>query len=199
MSRWILKSAANVQEPVSFQRLAQLLANGEIDENDEVRPDDSRTWQTVDSIIGLRRAADRLRLSSPSTSVHAAESDTSPREVENETVRNGPMIVRVPISSPPDWNEADHARPLHDPVKPFSRWRVLLLIGAIGFVGWYGWSHWTESRRFPTPSYLISRPQTFSLPFPRDVGLLEVTLLTADMTAVSAFGVWWFVSKRRSR
>ena len=51
MSQWILKSALD-SIPVSFEHLAQLLADGGICETDLVRAENNENWQYVDSVVG---------------------------------------------------------------------------------------------------------------------------------------------------
>ena len=51
MSQWILKSALD-SIPVSFEQLAQLLADGGICETDLVRAEYNENWQYVDSVVG---------------------------------------------------------------------------------------------------------------------------------------------------
>ena len=73
MSRWILQSAASDSDPISFEQLAQMLADGVVEEMDLVRPEQSTHWQPVDGVVGLCRAADRLRRTSSPDGVAALE------------------------------------------------------------------------------------------------------------------------------
>ena len=76
-SRWVLQSDGESAEPVAFERLAQMLADGSLQDADLVRPEQGGDWQTVDSVIGLIRAAWRLRDATLKEPVRAAVPDVA--------------------------------------------------------------------------------------------------------------------------
>ena len=74
-SRWFIRTVSEISDsrrgtlehsndslqPVTFEQLAQLLADGVIADSDLVQPDEGMDWQPVATVIGLCRAAAKLR------------------------------------------------------------------------------------------------------------------------------------------
>ena len=132
MSRWILKSMASEDDPVSFERLALLLADGKIEETDLVRPDQADAWQAVDSVIGLCHAAEILR---------SSRAATADRSEDGQVVSTNERFTVTP-------SEPNLPGPNCEPAvtaKHFSWWRILLSCLAISFVNWCAWS-WCDDR-----------------------------------------------------
>ena len=200
MSQWILKSAVD-SIPVSFEQLAQLLADGGICETDLVRPENNENWQYVDSVVGLCHAAEKLR---PSKAPCDSSRD---RIVEVEVGATNASKVTTPKTSGAVSNAAE---PGTTPdgmtqttvavmTQPLSWWRVTLICVGFGIVGWCGWLYWFKSYRFPKPAHLAKKSEPFTLPWIGAVPSFEAILLAVDTIAIVTFAVWWFRWRQRAR
>ncbi len=196
MSRWILQSAASGTDPISFERLVQLLADETISETDLLRSEDQNYWQTVDSVIGLRRAAEKLRASNAA----GAAADIS---ICSELIPPAPNVTpgslrEVAVNRLHSTKTNKHAVTRSDhvvPAKPLSWYRILALCGGICVAAWCCWSLWFESRRFPKPAHIANNPEPLILPWMGSVSGFEAILMTVDAVAILAFAIWWFRSK----
>ena len=218
-SRWLIRTLRDVSDsrrgasqhsddssqPLTFEQLAQLLAEGMIEDSDLVKPDEGTDWQPVETVIGLCRAAEKLR-NAP------RQNPGFPGDAAADT---GTGVVPIPEV------QAVRARtgatdPLHDTdrsttpgtaavsaggtircgvAKPVSCVRVLLS-ASIGVAAWACWSFWNESRRFPRPAHLADNPEPWILPGIGPVSGFEAMLLAVDVIAIVVFLLWWLRAKR---
>ena len=205
MSRWILQSGDGASGAILFEQLAQMLADCVVAETDHVRPEQGGEWQSIDSVIGLCRAADKLRI--PGGERMDSGSNLDAHE-SARVVDAGPPIVEVPHATVRDTTEstvirasvatinvASTAMLPRGPAKPVSLVRVLLLSASIGVAAWVCWSVWNESRRFPRPAHLTNSLQPWILPGIGAVSGLEAMMLAMDAIAIFVFLFWWFRTK----
>ena len=197
MSRWILKTEIS-PDPMSFEQLAQLLADGGISETDLVRAEDNEHWQYVDSVIGLSRAAEKLRSTcrtgiAPSACIADSEVNTATasKVATSKTLGTATNGVSQFISP------AHKIQPSASvPAQRLSWLRVSVFCLGFGIAAWCGWSYWYESYRFPKPAYMAQNSEPLTLPWIGAVSGFQATLLAVDTVALIAFAVWWF---RRNR
>lgn len=200
MSRWILQSTANDAEPISFEQLAQMIAAGVVQETDIVRPEHAVDWQSIDSVVGLCRAADKFRLLSCSGGAAVAPGETavvatsagvggeaSSAAVGTRTLKDRKTDVRLIAES-----EAEQTKLS----KPVAWTRVLTLCVIMALIAWGGWWVWMDGRRFPRPAHLTENAQPWTLPWLGPVNEFEIAMLAFDAVAVTTFFVWWFRIKR---
>ncbi len=200
MSRWILQSAASDSEPISFEQLAQMIADEVVQETDLVRPEHTMDWQPIDSVVGLCRAADKLRLLSCSGGGAVAPveipvvansggvgGEASSAAVGTRTLKDRKTDVRLIAES-----EAEQTKLS----KPVSWTRVLTLGVIMALIARGGWWVWMDGRRFPRPAHLTEHAQPWTLPWLGPVNEFEIAMLAFDAVAVTTFLVWWFRIKR---
>ena len=219
-SRWLIRTLRDVSDsrrgasqhsddssqPLTFEQLAQLLADGAIEDSDLVKPDEGMDWQPVETVIGLCRAAEKLRNAPcqnpgfpgdaaadtgtgvvPIPEVQAVRARTGATDPLHDTAHAAePSMAAVPASSAVRYGVA----------KPVSWVRVLLLCASIGGAGWTWWSFWNESRRFPRPAHLTDNPEPWILPGIGPVSGFEAMLLAVDAIAIVVFLRWWLSAKR---
>jgi len=179
-SRWVLQSDGESAEPLAFDRLAQMLADGSLQDSDLVRPEQGRDWQTADSVIGLFRAAWQLRdaaLKEPGRVAVTEEVNSRHGASGHNEQQAGSLL-----------NERSR--------RSISVTRTVVLSLLLAAVCWYLWSVWHESRRFPVPAHAQTRPVPWSLPLLGPVSNFEVGLLAFDGVAVVVFAAWWLRSRR---
>lgn len=204
MSRWILQSAASDSDPISFERLAQMLAQGVINETDLLRPEHGDDWQAVDSVIGLCRAADKLRSSNAAcddskdceAKVEGNVATEPSDRLSNSAAQPSSVAVRA-VAQGANGETAVSGREV--PTKTVSWRRVSLLCIGLVMAGWCGWSYWIDSLRFPKPAHIANNPEPLMLPWIGAVSGFEVLMIAVDTIAVMTFVVWWFRSKRHAR
>ena len=204
--RRVSQHSDDSSQPLTFEQLAQLLADGAIEDSDLVKPDEGTDWQPVETVIGLCRAAEKLRNAPrqkpefhgdaaadtrtgvvPIPEVQAVRSRTGATDPVHDTALAAePGTAAVPASSAVRYGVA----------KPVSRVRVLLLCASIGGAAWACWSFWNESRRFPRPAHLTDNPEPWILPGIGAVSGLEATMLAVDAIAIVVLLFWWLRAKR---
>ncbi len=200
MTQWILKNTID-SIPVSFEKLAQMLADGEISDTDFVRPENNGDWQYVDSVIGLCRAADSLR------SANGLCDNSRERIAEVEVDAANVSKVQTPripgSASNPAGPGMTSARKIQTdvgvPAPPLSWWRVSLFCIGFGIVAWCGWSYWFESTRLAKPAHLAENSEPLTLPWIGAVTSFDAILLGVDTVAIVAFAVWWFRRRHREK
>lgn len=177
-------------QPLTFEQLAQLLADGVIEDSDLVKPETGMDWQPVETVIGLRRVAEKLQNSQrqhPEFHVDAAA------ETESDAI----AIPHAALAVEPGPAEVPPASAVRSGIsKPVSWFRVLLLSASIGGAAWGCWSYWNESRRFPRPAHLTGNPEPWILPGIGPVSGFEAMLLAVDAIAIAVFLLWWLRAKR---
>lgn len=72
-THWYWRHEEVTSGPVSFQELAGLVRDHRINEDDPVRPDYSKEWQTAESVIGLFYMAERVPIARPDPVVATEE------------------------------------------------------------------------------------------------------------------------------
>lgn len=100
MSRWRLKSEAeqSQDEWKTFAQLAEMLADGTIDESDLVQSDFRSGWIPVDSVRGLLKST--LRISKSRSS----------QETNSESVRSSAADAEPPVhETPASFRSGDHS------------------------------------------------------------------------------------------
>ena len=190
-----------------------MLVDGRLQDADHVRAEGGGDWQTLDSVIGLIRAADRLRSEAASQAaalgrnsnqpvgsgdpVRSAgesksdDSSISARDVTHSVSCDSDiLVVQVPLAD--EISVATMSRSI-------SLARTIILSLVIGTVGWFGWSAWHESQRFPAPAHMRSRPAPWTLPLIGPVTGFEVSLLAFDVIALTMLSFWWLRSRRRAK
>jgi len=163
-------------QSLTFEQLAQLLADGAIEELDLVKPDEGMDWQPVETVIGLCRAADKLRNAQRQNSEFHGD-DTNHDATLGTVADSASGPIRYSVSKPVSWV------------------RVLLLSASFGVAAWACWSFWNESRRFPRPAHLTNSLQPWILPGIGAVSGLEAMMLAMDAIAIFVFLFWWFRTK----
>ena len=221
-SRWFIRTQKNLSDsrrgtsghsddslqPVTFEQLAQLLADGVIADSDLVQPDEGMDWQPVETVIGLCRAAEKLRSAqrqhSEFQSDAAAETRTEVvpipqvKAVRSRSSAIGPLYD-TDLATTPGTAAVSASGNIRSGVsasKPVSWVRVLLLSASIGVAAWACWSFWNESRRFPRPAHLTDNPQPWILPGIGAVSGFEAMMLAVDAIAIVVFLLWWLRAKR---
>ena len=199
-SQWYLQSDANGASPMTFDRLALLLAGGVVAGSDLVRNELESEWQPIESVIGLSRAADRLRVQAADDSIHQAEysaADVSSHEPRPLADSTSDRSSQVP--EPGTTSDATKTVPRSTSFgrRPISIKLTLAALLATAVVGWLGWRQWHEARRFPVPAHVRQTSSEWSLPWIGVVSGLEVCLLAFDTVVVVAFGCWWMMKRRR--
>ncbi len=205
--RGTLDHSDDSSQPVTFEQLAQLLADGVIADSDLVKPDEGMDWQPVETVIGLCRAAAKLRNAQREHpefhSDAAAETRTEVvpipqvKAVRTRSSATGP-VYDTDLATTPGTAAVSASGNIRSGVsKPVSWVRVLLLSASIGVAAWACWSFWNESRRFPRPAHLTDSPQPWILPGIGAVSGFEAMMLAVDAIAVFAFVFWWFRTKRQ--
>ena len=223
-SRWFIRTVSDTSDPrcgapehsndssqpVTFEQLAQLLADGVIEDSDLVQPDEGMDWQPVETVIGLCRAAAKLRSAQRQhPEFHgdaAAETRTEVvpipqvKAVRTRSSATDPLYDTDRTTTPGTAavSASGNIRCGVSVSKPVSWVRVLLLSASIGVAAWACWSFWNESRRFPRPAHLTDNPQPWILPGIGAVSGFEAMMLAVDAIAVFAFLFWWFRTKRQT-
>jgi hypothetical protein len=149
-SQWFYNAHAEYERqsaklgPVSFQQLAQLVADGELTSDSVACRETEEEWQPVNQIVGLRRLVDKIRSRSPE------RPSPYPREETAATVGEPETVISIPTSDP----TVDHQANADE---KSNHWRQQLAIGLASiviFVFLVGW--WVRPRweRFPKPAGL---------------------------------------------
>ncbi len=205
--RGVSQHSDDSSRPLTFEQLAQLLADGAIEDSDLVKPDEGTDWQPVETVIGLCRAAEKLR--NAQRQIPEFHGDAA-SETRTHVVPIPQMnTVRARAGATDPLHDTAHAAepgtaavPASNAIrygvsKPVSRVRVLLLSASIGVAAWACWSFWNESRRFPRPPHLTDNPQPWILPGIGAVSGFEAMMLAVDTIAIFTFLFWWFRTKRQ--
>lgn len=134
---WYVKTRTGERGPFSFQRVAGLIQQGELQPMELVRSEDSAEWQTADSVIGLLRAA-RRQAPIPEPVVArtggvdiALESATQELSERDRWFRDAQARILEEIEEAPD-----------RPMRTFGRNHLLIafmlaiLLGGLAFGGW---------------------------------------------------------------
>lgn len=205
--RGVSQHSDESSQPLTFEQLAQLLADGAIEDSDLVKADDGMDWQPVETVIGLCRAAEKLRNAQRQTSGFHGEVAS---EIRTDVVPIPPVkavrgwssatdpVYDTDLATTPDTAAVSASGTIRSGVsKPVSWVRVLLLSASIGVAASACWSYWNESRFFPRPAHLTDNPQAWIFPGIGPVSGFEVMLLAVDTMAIFAFLFWWFRTKRK--
>ena len=179
-------------EWLSFQDLAERLAEGRISEEDLVLEEGSSESIPVDSIVGLVRAAGRIRRElqsqQPGTSV-------GPNPVIHPAGNDAAKFLEVRA------NEAT-GTPGHDSAQNTAEasvwnqrvsWQRLLLVAIPALIiAAFVWHSWSQASRFPVPARAAQRPVVWSLPVIGNVSTVEFILISLDILLVPVALVIWF-------
>ena len=204
--RGVSQHSDDSSQPLTFEQLAQLLAEGMIEDSDLVKPDEGTDWQPVETVIGLCRAAEKLQNAqrqNPGFHGDAAETRTDVVPIPQVKAVRGWSSATDPVydtdlATTPGTAAVSESGTIRSGVsKPVSRVRVLLLSASIGVAAWACWSFWNESRRFPRPPHLTDNPQPWILPGIGAVSGFEAMMLAVDTIAIFTFLFWWFRTKRQ--
>jgi hypothetical protein len=200
MSRWILQSTANDAEPISFEQLAQMIADDVVQETDIVRPENALDWQSIDSVVGLCRTADKLRRLTCPDGAAVAGLETAV-VTTSAGVGAGASIDAARSATPRDRKSdvrpiAENAAEQSKLSNPVSWTRVLTLCVIMALIAWGAWWFWMVGRRFPRPAHFAANAQPWTLPWLGPVNEFEIAMLAFDVAALTTFVVWWFRTKR---
>lgn len=220
MSLWMLQSEDHANQPISFEQLAALLADEAVHEWDLVRSADGFEWQSVDSVIGLCRAAGRIR---SERTLRNAGAQTEAQGRTAESAKSADESLRLEAGEVPHPREsgtgnsqvaeakvrATAGEPTIDPGVSMPMLTLtsravpptLAVVAGICVVGiiWLVWSMWQQSRRFPIPAHLQQQSQPWVVPLLGPVSGFEMSLLGFDAVAVLLFVTWWLRGHRRGR
>ncbi len=159
--------------PVTFARLAGLIADGEVDRDGLVRRRLDPERQRVGDVIGLLRAADaRDSVCEDIGPAHSgsASTDSKPDFAQGHVLGSTRTSVR----------------------------RIAVMTLAFGVVTWVAWILWRGSQRFPRPPHVKDDPE-WSLPLLGPVSTLELSLICVDIVVVIAGGIWSARSRRSAK
>lgn len=213
MSLWILQSDGHADQPLSFERLAEMLADQIVHEWDQVRLADSSEWQSIDSVIGLCRAAGRLRaeraLPNADPPIEAGQQSAKlTKSADASLLFDAEAVPGKQKSVSGKWRNDEAAAvtsrgsamngAASKPHAISPVWTMFVCLG-LAVVGWLAWSMWYESRRFPLPAHLQKPSQPWILPILGPVSGLEISFLAFDSVAVLVFLVWRWRELRRHR
>ena len=200
MNRWRLKQGDTAddarQSPavewLSFQDLAERLAAGQITEEDLILEEGASEWMAADSIVGLVRAAGRIRrerrTEGPMTPSENIPSENSAEDNITDRQKSGvrESSTRTESNSDQDqatsniWNQRVPLRQLLSVVIP------LAIVAALA------WHSWSQASRFPVPSRATQKPAVWSLPVIGNVSTVEFILISLDILLVPIVLVIWF-------
>jgi GYF domain 2 len=192
-SLWIIQTESmderRLTGPLTFEQMAQRLAEGTLNESDLVRPETGDEWQTIDTVIGLHRAVQKLQCVKNEGHGDKALADG----IVDPSVVPEPKIETGKIRE----TDADRQTVPTTRIRTASIAQLLFVFAVLAGLGWYGWSLWFETQRFPRPAHLRDQSQPLSLPWIGPVSHFEMTVTIVDAIAVAVFAMWWFRSKRR--
>ena len=191
MSRWFLKSQPADVEPISFEDVARLLADGRLGETDQIRSEPNGDWQTADSVIGLLKAAQRLRAAH-----RPPMRNKIPRPLT--IAKLAPLIAATPpvitkLSNLPAPAQVEKIDP---PQRAQMAPTAVLSLFVVG-ICWFAWSWWQDANRFPLPLHLKNPSKPWELPLLGKLSGMESVLLVFDALGITMIGVWCFRTHRR--
>lgn len=128
MSDWFYRLEAGEHGPVSFRELAQLLAEGELQDGDLVRRATDDKWQPAEHVVGLAREAAKL------VELAVAEAEGRSTDGENAAAsRAADEILEDRIGSAQDAGPGELDSKRVHPSQQRGRWRFLAqwLVGAL--------------------------------------------------------------------
>ena len=178
-SQWFYKADPDpqcptpIRGPVSFQELAQLIADNQLARDSVARREFGSEWQPVDQIVGLRRLIEKIRSRSTTTQ--------SPQPSEDEAVHR---CESVNFDRPADGERA--ANHLSQRMKI----GVVSVVALLLLAGWWARPRW---ERFPKPAQLQHAQQAsrWSFPLIGEVSGFEFSLLVFDVFVIMAMTIWW--------
>ncbi len=173
-SEWYVRESESESEsgqrgPISFVELASLLADGSLGPESRVRNAAGGKWQSLDSVIGIRRAASAVRAGAVGAGGQEPCAVHEPGEV---------------VAEPVEANSAAAVGPR------VSIWRTAILCVVIGGLAWVAESIWYESRRFPLPASERDAPVMWPVPLLGEVTTFGLALLIVDAVVVASVAGW---------
>ena len=196
MSRWRLKSEAehSPDEWRTFAQLAEMLADGRIDESDLVQSDFRSEWIPIDNVPGLLKCALRISQSRSSQETHPEFVKSSAAGVERPSTKR-PPVSAAKTTVPGHVDEpvvSGRQTILH---RPLPIGLSLGIVVVIGGVAWIVRHFWMESKRFPVPRHVAERPSQWSLPILGPVSSIELSMIVFDAVVLLLF-LFWVVRRR---
>lgn len=199
-THWYYQAFAYELGPVPFRRLAELVRNGEVLEDDLVRGETESAWRPARSVIGLFHIARRLNEAGEAgpadpesgAAVRTRRGDAvrgsrapSTEQVHSAVVRSGSRGrgAGVAVRAVPPRGA--------DVLRRAFRWGTSLTVGSVTALAIVGWSQ-SESLRFPVRSQ--SRLQPFPAvghcpPMEYRLLLMDAALAAAAVGYVAARGL----------
>ncbi len=204
--RWRLKQDYSISgaaqddtvEWLLFKDLAERLADGRISEEDLVLEHGTSEWIPADSIVGLVRAAGRIRRELKShhvaASIHVTANDDV--AVTTEVLRPSTGFEHKGSVSERDSHQSSTTFGLLN--QQVSPQRLLPVIAVFAIIGLLTWQHWSNSDRFPVPAHMAKLPVRHSMPLIGGISTVELVVICLDFMLVSIGVVFW-IRKWKSR
>jgi hypothetical protein len=183
-SRWYVERDGASSPAVSFDRLAERWAAGELFETDRVRSESGDDWITLDDIVGLRKIATSRPPKSPASNAGVGQ--------DLKTRAFGPATEK-----PHGGIETESSDAPAGQTAPSTLWQVtvpfkVLIPGSLllAAASWMMWRSWYESRRFPRPLHDRADPG-WNLPWIGPVSTLEAGLIAFDCVLLIVIAIFW--------
>jgi hypothetical protein len=107
-TQWFWREGDEERGPVSFRELARMVGEHLLDEDDFVRPEYSRTWQSTDSVVGLYHMAGKplpIRSDAEPASPHSVPEETlsatAPLDHHSDSIQDSEHPGVIPGTSTP--------------------------------------------------------------------------------------------------
>ncbi|MSR57925.1 MAG: DUF4339 domain-containing protein [Planctomycetaceae bacterium] len=177
--------------PLTFDELAQRIADGSLTEDDLVRREASGEWQPVHKVVGLQHRARQLETRAAARNVAMPDAAAS--------FTSGPVAM-VAVTTIEDFtsplpssdSDSEARRPIR--LALLSVPATLLVV----WLAWTGWSAHVESRRFPLPVHLRDQAAAgWHFLGWGPLSGLEYVLLWCDAVGVAAFVVYLIARQLR--
>jgi len=188
----------DIVEWLLFRDLAERLADGRISEEDLVLEHGTSEWIPADSIVGLVRAAGRIRRDLEARDVTASMHSTANGNIAVTTDVLLPSTSREPEGSVSECDTHPSSTTFCFLNQQVSPRRLLPVIVVFAIIGLLTWQYWSDSSRFPVPVHVAKRQVGRSMPLVGDKSTVELVVICLDFVLVS-IGVAFWVRKWKSR
>ena len=173
-SRWYCRTLGQELGPVAFGDLVEMVRQGSLGRDDQVRRDNSTRWSRAEEVVGLFRAATlQSRDTQPQSSDGSSEIPTAGGP---SAVSDRPLVVIESRSSPEGY-------------RPFIY--VAVTAALLSVVAFVLWLFENPNERFPASRTLRQSKQHQTLPVFGQASAIEIAVLWGDLAAVAAGSLWW--------